>query len=281
MNHLSGISRIAPAAAGAALALVAAPATAETVPWDEMRVLIEINATDGDAGFHALVDGDAWKEVTLNGSKLFNAVAKGPLRETLGLTEIFFESDEPPCDASVADDPEDVVTLREILEAFPAGTYTFSGKTIEPGDQLLGSTELTHAIPAAPDISAFDESEDVDPNDTVISWAAGSDIGECPFEALVNDGIIPDPATVPLAFWEVVVEPEDEEGLPGPLRVWSAQVPSGTTSIQVSPEYLNAYAGEGVTEFKFEVGAVEARTINGTVTKGNQTFSEGTFELDD
>ncbi len=278
MKQLHLMSKILSAAAGAALIFGASAAAGETEEFEERRVLIEINATDGDAGFHALVDGDAWKEAKLSGSKLFDAKAKGSLREQ-GLTEIFFESDEPPCDESVADDPEDVVTVGEVLERFPAGPYRFTGKSIEPGVKLEGGTILTHELPAAPDITgcALDEVCDgslaVDPDDAVIVWAPGDDLGVCDVPAGITA-----PAEVLVVFWEVVVEPDDE--LPA-KRVFSVQVPVGTTSVQVSPQYLNSYADEDVTEFKFEVGAVEARMIDDEVTKGNQTFSEGTFELED
>ena len=39
--------------------------------------------------------------------------------------------------------------------------------------------------------------------------------------------------------------------------------------VGVPQEFLDTYVAQGVTEFKFEVGAIEA--------SGNQTFSEGTF----
>ena len=39
----------------------ACPVMAEVVEWDDLKVIIEINATDGDAGFHALDDADAWR----------------------------------------------------------------------------------------------------------------------------------------------------------------------------------------------------------------------------
>ncbi len=278
MNQQSRTFRMLSGMAGAALMFSTNSIAGETEEFDERRVLIEINATDGDAGFHALVDGDAWKEVRLNGDKkFFNAKAYRALREQ-GLTEIFFESDEPPCDAAVADDPDDVVTIGEVLERFPAGPYDFSGKSIDPGNKLAGGTMLTHALPAAPDISGFDGSPGVDPDNAVIFWDPGTDLGNCPDDELVADGVIPDPASVTVLFWEVVVEP-DAEDLPSPKRVFSVQVPAGMTSVQVSPEYLNTYQAEGVTEFKFEVGAVEARMIDGESTKGNQTFSEGTFEI--
>ena len=129
---------------------------------------------------------------------------------------------------------------------------------------------LTHNLPAAPDISAFDGSE-VDPSQSVvINWAPGNNLGEdCHDPELIDNGTIPDPGTVPVILWEVVVEP-DADAVDLEL-VYSVQVPAGQTSVTVPPEYLNAYSALGVTEFKFEVGAREA--------SGNQTFSEGTFEL--
>ena len=44
-------------------------------PFDEIKVIVEINATDGDAGFHVLFDAGAWKEVRIDdptGKKLFD-----------------------------------------------------------------------------------------------------------------------------------------------------------------------------------------------------------------
>jgi hypothetical protein len=259
-------------ALGAGLILAAKGVAGETEEFDEHRVLIEINATDGDAGFHALIDGDAWKEVTLNGSKLFAGEAKGALREQ-GMSEIFFESDEPPCSAEVADEDEEFVTVAEVLERFPTGPYQFSGKSIEPGDMLASTATLTHDLPAAPDITAFDGTEGLDPDDVVITWAAGDDLGECD----VPEGIT-DPAAVEVLYWEVVVEPEEEDQ-DSPIRVFSVQVPPDITEVHVSPQYLTSYQAEGVTEFKFEIGAVENRMIDGEPTKGNQTFSEGTFTI--
>jgi hypothetical protein len=71
---------------------------------------------------------------------------------------------------------------------------------------------------------------------------------------------------VNIVGWEVVVEPADEEAI-DPFRVFSVQLPPELTSVTVSPEYLNSFPAG--TEFKFEVGAIEA--------SGNQTFSEGGF----
>ncbi|MDH3691493.1 MAG: hypothetical protein OEU36_18790 [Gammaproteobacteria bacterium] len=252
----------------AALTLGAAvPVSWAQEPFGELSALIEINATDGDAGFHVLLDGDAWQRVTIadpGGKKIFNERANRSLREQ-GLTENFFESAEPPCDPA----EEDAVPLAEFLDRFETGEYHFSARTIE-GGKLKGETTLTHSLPAAPDISAFDGSSNVDPDNTVITWAAGTDLGGCQDDDLVTNGIIPDPGTVDVVRWEVVVEP-NVEILVGPKRVFSVQLPPAETSVTVPSEFLNSYSADGITEFKFEVGAKEA--------SDNQTFSEGTFEI--
>lgn len=42
--------------------------------FSKSKVVIEINTTDGDLGFHVILDADAWKEVSItdpNGHKIF------------------------------------------------------------------------------------------------------------------------------------------------------------------------------------------------------------------
>jgi hypothetical protein len=247
-----------------ALFVSSTPSVAQE-PFSETLVLVEINATDGDIGFHALLDADAWRSVKIadpNGNRIFRVKAHGRLARQ-GLTENFFESDEPLCDPALAEDEDDVVvTLAKFLRRFPAGDYIFSGRSIE-GEALMDTALLTHNLPAAPNIDSFDGTGNVPTTDTVIHWERGDDLGECPF-----DDLIPDPGSVAEVLWEVVVEPEDEEAV-DPLRVFSAQLPAGRTSLTVPQEFLDAYVSQGVTVFKFEVGAIEE--------SGNRTFSEGIF----
>jgi len=238
--------------------------------FDETKIFIEMNATDGDAGLHALLDAEAWVWASIfgvDGRRIFMEDAQNNLQEQ-GLTENFFESAEPLCAPDEDDPEEEVVSLSEFLERFPPGEYRFKAVTIE-GDKLEDTATLTFNLPAAPDISMFDGTEDVDPANALMTWAAGMDLGEkCHDDDLVTDGIITDPALVNIVGWEVVVEPEDEEAF-DPFRVFSVQLPSEMTSVTISPEYLNSFPAG--TEFKFEVGAIEA--------SGNQTFSEGGFSL--
>lgn len=251
--------------ASALPALIGAPQSAAQEPFSETKVLVEINATDGDIGFHVLLDADAWRRVTIDdpgGKRLFQEKAKGALAEQ-GLTENFFESDEPLCSAELVEEEDDVVvTLAEFQQRFPPGDYILTGDSNE-GDTLTDTATLTYNLPAAPDIEDFDGTGNVPTSDAEIFWDAGDDLGECPF-----DDLIPPPGSIQEVGWEVVVEPADEEAV-SPLRVFSVQLPPEQTSVTVPPEFLDTYVAQGVTVFKFEVGAIEA--------SGNQTFSEGTF----
>ena len=271
MNCIRTLSPIPLALAVAGLLF--APQGAAQEEFDESIVLVEINATDGDAGFHAKFDAGAWRQVKMyspDGEKIFQEQTNAALTEQ-GLTENFFESAEPLCAFDPEEPDEEVVTLAEFLDRFPAGDYILVGKTNE-NEELIGDAELTYDLPAAPDISATDESEQHIAN-VVIEWAGGTDLGEkCHDQALVDLGIIADPALVPVVAWEVVLEPDTDEP-PVPERTISILLPPGQTTVSIPQEFLQQYFDDGFTEMKFEVGAIEA--------SGNRTFSEGGFELTD
>jgi hypothetical protein len=252
------------------LGAMAAPLLAVAVPpglaveLDEAFLRIEINATDGDVGFHGKLDGEAWREMEIKspqGRNIYEVEGGGAVRRQ-GLTENFFESDEPTCEEQ---------PLRAFLRRFPEGTYRFKGRTIDDKN-LKGEADLSHALPAAPDVSGFDGSEFAPGDLVVIVWAPGTDLGKCHDQELVDEGVIPDPGTVPVDGWELAVEPDEDqrEALGLPLRVFSIQLLSGQLSATVPPEYLQQHVDAGITTFKFEVGAKAGE---------NQTFSEGTFTV--
>ena len=220
---------------------------------DECRVLIEINASDGDIGFHVLFDAEGWTTATISDPSsmpIFEEIASNALEEQT-LTENFFESAEPVCEEGLKEDPEDeVVTLPEFLARFPAGTYTFS---LDSGDQT-GSTDLTHLIPAAPAEVDFDGKR--------ISWKYGDDLGECTtlpggFELAEEDDI---------AGYEVVLEPDDDELA---KFKFTLQVPPDVNEVVVPKAYLRSLGDD--TPLKVEVGAIEERADG---SFGNQTFTE-------
>ncbi len=235
---------------------------------DECKVLIEINASDGDIGFHFLGDADDLISMRINdpnGAKVFENHAFGPLGEQK-LTENFGESAEPLCWPDPEADPEDVedmVTLREFRETWDPGTYKFTGKG-EGGEKLSGETTLSYDLPAAPQNVSFDGA--------TISWIAGNDLGNCAPLAGGNGqetipevlDIITDPALVPIAAFEVVMEPDVDDGNPIGDEVFTVRVSGSTFAVDVPALYLLSLPLD--TPVKIEVGAIG----NGD----NATFTE-------
>lgn len=263
------VSRTLQFAAGTALVFgigtMTATATEPCGDFGECKALIEINSTDGDIGFHFLMDGDDLNSGRItdpNGAKVFDEEAKGPLRDQK-LTETFAESAEPLCWADPDAAPEEqIVTLEEFLERWVAGPYVFSGMG-DNGEKSIGETELTHALPAAPAGVAF--------NDGVITWTAGNDLGKCASVArlnnLVSNGVLPvHPQNVTVAAWEIVLEPDVEDGDPTGNLVFSVRVSGDiqTKSVTVSADYLASLPDD--TPVKIEVGAIGVHD--------NATFTE-------
>ncbi len=249
--------------------ITVAQATEPCDDFGECKALIEINSSDGDIGFHWLIDGDDLNSVRMddpNGKKIYQNKAFGPLRDQ-NLTETFGESAEPVCRESLKESEDDVVvTLEEFLERWTSGPYSVSGSG-DGGEKLFGMTELTYEIPAAP------QDLEITGGSVVIEWADGEDLGECATKAelddLVNDGILPiHPEDVTVDSYEVVMEPDVDEDEPNAAminsRVFSVRVPGNVTQVTVPQEYLLALGDE--TPVKFEVGAIGG--------EDNATFTE-------
>jgi hypothetical protein len=228
---------------------------AGAIPFDVATVFAELNDTDGDLGFHALIDGDAWKRLEIEAPDerrlLFVRVSGRLARQ--GLTELFFESAEPPFDE---------LSPEEFFERFPEGEYEISGRTTD-GEERESVAEFTHVMPAPPgniEVSGEPTPTDCDAEDppvvsdpVVISFdevtASHPDLG-------ASD---PD---IEIAGYQVVVEREEPT-----LLVFSVDLPPSETQVQVPPEFI-AFG----TEFKLEVLAREA--------SGNQTAVETCFEVE-
>ena len=214
------------------------------IPFADAKFIIEHNATDEDTGFQAFLDGEPWNRLSIegpDGQKLLEIRARGELR-TLGLTELFFETDEPP---------NKEVPIEELLARFPEGEYEFEGRSVE-GERMTGTANLSHLIPAGPEILAPPEGAVVDPNNTVIEWK--------PVTQSING------KPVDIAGYEVIVGKIVRTPRPAGFSkiVLSAHVTPSTTSLTVPPEFF-----EPATEYDFEVLALEAG--------GNQTISSSSF----
>jgi hypothetical protein len=266
-NRLNTL-RAAIAAITAISASTAVMATEPCGDFGECKALVEINASDGDIGFHFLLDGDDLNAAMIHdpdGNLVFEDAAAGPLLEQK-LTEIFAESAEPLCfdpldDDDPENDDEDFVTLEEFLGRWTPGVYFYTG--IGDDDEISeGETELKFEFPAAP--------TDLEFEDGVISWSAGDDLGECAsnaeLAALVR-GVLPaHPEDVVVDAWEIVLEPDVEDGDPLGQMKFTIRVPGDISpmSVTVPEDYLASLPGN--TPAKIEVGAIGA--------EDNATFTE-------
>jgi len=213
------------------------------VEFDDVRLIIEFNASDEDVGVQFFLDVDSWQSVRIfnpAGKEIFDARAKSSLLNQGGGTEMFVESQEPTLDE---------LSLQEFFEIFPEGTYRFAGRTPD-GAPLTGETEFSHDIPAGPEIVlpvvSEDECAENVPIPAVIDWND------------VTTDINGDPIDV--EAYEVIVGGEENDNVTFDV-IMSADL--GTT-LTVPAEVL-----EPGTEYEFEVLAI--------AENGNQTITETCF----
>ena len=144
------------------------PATAQgaeepSLPFDDARLEIEYNATDGDAGFQIFADAEEWKQFEIfrpDGRRMVNFQTAGILSD-FGLSELFSESSEPPFTE---------LPFAEFKRLFPAGTYRFEGETID-GRELASNVRFSHRILSAPRILQPQDGGTLPARDAVVRWA--------------------------------------------------------------------------------------------------------------
>lgn len=239
-------------AAGALVAAAGASAraAAKDAPFDEASIFFELNDTDGDLGIHALVDGDAWRVLSIrdpNDVRLLSILVTGKLRRQ-GLTELFFESAEPPFDE---------LPPLQFFGRFPEGEYEIEGLTLD-GESLESTVQLSHVMPAPPvvRISGRAAAENCDvtplpvvPEPAVLRW---QEITRSHPEIGTPD------ADVEVEHYEVVVETEES-----------------TLSVTLPPEITEFKVPTSLTEsgdqVKFEVIVREEN--------GNQTAAESCYAV--
>ena len=173
----------------------------------DATLIVEVNATDGDAGLQIFLDGEPWRSMKItgpNGRAILAVNTVGRL-EGYGLTELFSESSEPPFD---------VFPLEKFKALFPEGRYTFSGETIH-GRKMTGAARLSHDIPAGPEITAPADGGTVGRHGIVAQWRPA-----------------PEAAGIEIAGYRAIVTRED------PLRILSVDVPASARAVRIPAEFL-------------------------------------------
>lgn len=215
----------------------------------ESQLYFELNDTDGDLGIHGLIDGEPWTNLEIEGpgdTELLSIVSRTRLRQH-GLTELFFESAEPPFDEL---DPADFF-LR-----FPEGRYEIEGITLDEGT-IRGTANLSHVLPAPPEnilISGVPAAESCDDElptisaPVVIQWDS----------VTTSHPEIGKPGAIKVDHYEVVLEGKGIKlTFDLPPTVTQIEVPMGVTNLS--------------NDFKLEI-LVRA-------TNGNNTAVETCFRV--
>jgi hypothetical protein len=271
---------ITPTACGIAAVLSLGSAAADA-PWDEdeleagelpfseAELFFELNDTDGDLGIHSLIDGEPWSSIEIRSpanQRILSVRNSGELRDQ-GLTEIFFESSEPPFDEL------DPLTF---FARFPEGTYEAEGRTLD-GLELDSELELTHVMPAPPvtfvnGAAQGNQCDDEEPGYDAPAVSPPVTISWLPVTTSHPDtdgagaGVNP-PVPVTIHNYEVVVEAEFDIGDDEFTSVLSIILPPDTTAFDV-PASITSLSDS----FKYEVLARE-RSFN-------QTAVESCYEID-
>ena len=246
----------------AAILTLAVPATwaddddsdEQEIPFEEAELFLEFNSTDEDLGIHISVDGDAWKELELegpNGRKLLQIDARSRLRRQ-GLTQLFIESAEPTFDE---------LEPAEFFARFPEGEYEVGGTSLD-GEELESIAELTHLIPAA--VKARVNTLPADEDCEIIDVAVAKPVVIEWDEVLTSfaDPRFPAPASITVHNYEVVVEAEVDDL----LVKTSTILPPDARSYAVPNEFIDLS-----DVWKFEVLVREASS--------NQTSIESCFVI--
>jgi hypothetical protein len=207
-----------------------AQAAAKPIRLAQSTLIVEVNATDGDAGLQVFLGGEPWRSMTISGpdgQTILEVEGEGRL-QNFGLTELFSESSEPPFT---------VFPLAKFKELFPEGRYSFAGETVK-GQRLMGEARLSHDIPDGPEITSPEDDATVARSNVVARWNAVAETGG-----------------IDIVGYRVIVTREN------PLRVFSADLPASARRMPVPSEFL-----QSGTEYKLEVQAIE-ESGNQTLTE--------------
>lgn len=226
-------------------------AGAAPLPLKEAKLNIEHNATDLDTGFQGFVDSEGWRDLEVrapDGTAILRFEASGSLG-SLGLTELFFETVEPPNAA---------VPIEAMLARLPEGRYAFEGTAIVdglPAGVTRGTALLTHDIPAGPVLRSPAADATVPATGLVVSWS--------PVTTTITG------KNVKIISYQLIIEKDEapHRHMIGKRGSLSMYLPPSVTRIAVPDGFL-----ERGTAYDWEVLAIEE--------SGNQTLSSSAFRTE-
>lgn len=232
----------------------------EELEFDEASIYFELNDTDGDLGIHGFLDGDAWKRIIIedpNEQELMNVWIRNKLRRQ-GLTEFFFESDEPTFDE---------LSPRAFFRRFPEGTYEIEGLTLD-GEELEAEIEVSHVMagpPATVTINGKQAAPNCDSDDLpVVSRPVTVDWSPV---TMSHPTIGTPNVPVNVLLYQFVGEIDREGQEPDELS-FVVNLPSNVTKFTLPGEFIRLSDGE----VKYEIII--------KLDNGNQTGVESCFEVE-
>ena len=233
---------------------VAASAPAQESAFSVAELYFELNDTDGDLGIHSLIDGEPWQwlEIEDPAERVMLQIRVANRLRRQGLTEIFFESAEPPFDE---------LPPAQFFQRFPEGIYEISGVTLA-GEELESKARISHLLPAPPQIfvggQPASEDCDEDPGPSV----------HAPFEIR----------------WPAVTHSHPELGRTNkPVRIVRYELIVERPGDPTVPFKMTVALGPDATSFPFPAGLVGSEDMKVEVLAreagGNQTATEACFQV--
>ncbi len=266
--------KLIPLAIGAALALAAAQVSwgqdngddEEELEFEEADLFFELNDTDGDLGLQGFLEGDAWKSLEIAGPErddeseepvLMSIWVRNALRRQ-GLSEFFFESDEPGFDE---------LSPAAFFRRFPQGVYEIEGITLDD-EEIESEVFLSHVMAGPP------------PGNITINGQNNAVNCDAP-----NLPVVTEPVTLD---WNPVTQSHPTIGTPGvAVQVHHYEV-VGEIERETNPEepVLSVILPRSRTKFEFPVDFTSLAEeemkweLIIVLSNGNKTAVESCFEIE-
>ena len=236
----------------------------EELEFEEADLFFELNNTDGDLGLQGFVEGDAWKSLSIEGPRaksneieLMNIWLRSSLRRQ-GLSEFFFESDEPGFDE---------LSPAAFFRRFPQGVYDIEGITLDD-EEIESEVFLSHVMAGPP------------PGNITINGQNSPANCDAP-----NLPVVTEPVTLD---WNPVTQSHPTIGTPGvAVQVHHYEV-VGEIERETNPEelVLSVILPRNRTKFEFPVDFTSLAEeemkweLIIVLSNGNKTAVESCFEIE-